>query len=61
MQLYDYQLDAIDKLRTGSILCGGVGSGKSLTAIGYYYIQNGGSKSFLEGKEKSAILIKGNN
>lgn len=51
MQLYDYQLDAIDKLRTGSILCGGVGSGKSLTAIGYYYIQNGGSKSFLEGKE----------
>lgn len=49
MKLYDYQIDAINKLRTGSILCGGVGSGKSLTSIGYYYLQNGGSMSFLKG------------
>ena len=37
-----YQLDAIEKMRNGCILCGGVGSGKSLTALAYYYTQNGG-------------------
>lgn len=43
IQLRDYQLEAIDKLRTGSILCGGVGSGKSRTALAYYFVQEGGS------------------
>lgn len=42
ISLRDYQLDAIDNLRNGSILCGGVGSGKSRTAIGYYYKEQGG-------------------
>ena len=40
--LRDYQLDAIKRMKTGCILCGGVGSGKSLTSIAYYYVQNGG-------------------
>lgn len=40
--LRDYQLDAIKRMRNGCILCGGVGSGKSRTAIGYYYVVNGG-------------------
>lgn len=40
--LYSYQKDAIDKLSSGDILCGGVGSGKSRTALAYFYILNGG-------------------
>lgn len=42
IKLYDYQLDAIDRLKTGSILCGGVGSGKSLTSLAYYHKTCGG-------------------
>ena len=47
--LRDYQLDAISKMKTGCILNGGVGSGKSLTALSYYYLQNEGSIGFLTG------------
>lgn len=36
LTLKKYQLDAIDKIKNGSILCGKVGSGKSRTALGYY-------------------------
>lgn len=48
-KLREYQLDAIGKLKTGSILNGGVGSGKSLTALSYYYLQNNGDVRFLSG------------
>ena len=47
--LYDYQIDAIEHLNNGYILNGGVGSGKSLTALGYYYFMNHGSMEFLKG------------
>lgn len=40
--LYDFQLEAISKMHNGCILCGGVGTGKSRTALGYYYKENGG-------------------
>lgn len=33
--LADHQVDAIDKLDTGKVLVGGVGSGKSITALAY--------------------------
>jgi len=37
INLFEHQKDAIDRLRSGSILVGGVGSGKSRTALAYYY------------------------
>lgn len=40
--LFDYQLDAVQRMKNGCILCGGVGSGKSLTALSYYYKCQGG-------------------
>lgn len=40
--LRDYQYEAIKELHDGCILCGGVGSGKSRTAIAYYFDQCGG-------------------
>lgn len=40
--LRDYQMDAVKKMFNGCILCGGVGSGKSRTALFYYFKENGG-------------------
>lgn len=49
IRLFDYQLDAIRRMRNGCVLCGGVGSGKSLTALAYYYLENGGALQSLKG------------
>lgn len=40
--LYDYQQDAINRMKNGCVLCGGVGSGKSRTSLAYYFTQQGG-------------------
>ncbi len=42
IELRDCQIEAVNKMKNGCILCGGVGSGKSRTALAYYYIQMGG-------------------
>lgn len=42
ISLRDYQLDAVNRMRNGCILCGGVGSGKSRTSLAYYYKEQGG-------------------
>lgn len=42
IKLFDYQLDAVERMHNGYILCGDVGSGKSRTGIAYYFKENGG-------------------
>lgn len=67
LDLYSYQIDAIKRMKTGSILCGGVGSGKSRTALSYYFFmvckgkvrlysvdkETGDKRVVLEGFEKA--------
>lgn len=43
ISLKEHQLDAVKRMKNGCILCGGTGSGKSRTALAYYYICQGGS------------------
>lgn len=49
MKLRDYQIDAVKHMKNGCILNGGVGSGKSLTSLSYYYLKNSGDEKFLKG------------
>ncbi len=51
IQLYDYQIEAIRQMKNGCILCGGVGSGKSLTALAYFYLHEGGELDSLMGND----------
>lgn len=62
LSLYDHQISAIEKLDSGSILCGGVGSGKSRTALAYYYLKEGNGSLSINGygkvrKMKNDILL----
>lgn len=51
LNLFDYQIKAVEQMKTGCILCGGVGSGKSLTALSYYYLKNDGEPDSLTGDQ----------
>ena len=55
IKLFDYQINAIKKMKNGCILNGGVGSGKSLTALGYYYVQQGGTYEGLISGEQTKM------
>lgn len=50
VELAQHQLDALNKMHNGCILRGDVGSGKSRTAIAYYYISVCGGNIVINGK-----------
>lgn len=58
--LAEYQWDAVDKLDSGKILCGSVGSGKSRTSIAYYFCKEcfGVVDGWARGFDENYIPIK---
>lgn len=60
ISLRQYQIDAVKQMKKGCILCGGVGSGKSRTALAYYYICNGGkleTKNYVKMRKPKDLYI----
>ena len=51
--LRDYQMEAVNNMHDGCILNGGVGSGKSRTALYYYFKEYGGK---IENKNYTAMI-----
>lgn len=48
VDLFDYQRDAINRLRSGCILCADVGIGKSITALAYFVEKECGGSLLVE-------------
>lgn len=58
MHFDDVQRLAVNRMKSGSILVGGTGSGKSRTALAYYYIRElGGSMTFHDGMAEIQNLV----
>ena len=50
IELYPHQLKAIEEMKNGSVLKGGVGTGKSRTAIAYYFQKECGGNLRINGE-----------
>ena len=65
INLYPHQIKALGKMKNGCILCGGVGTGKSITAITYFYTRecdgrlkiNNHGNDILPKKDKDLYII----
>lgn len=56
MDLYQHQKEAIEKMHDGCVLVGGVGTGKTRTALAYYYIRVCGGSLQINGVGKTTPL-----
>ena len=56
VELYEHQQRAVEQLKSGAILCGGVGSGKSRTALAYYYIKECGGSIRVNGEGSYSLM-----
>lgn len=59
MKLFRDQRDAVDRLRSGSVLFGGVGSGKSVAALAYFHdkVCDGNCEEEVAPKKKVPLYI----
>lgn len=57
VELYEHQKNAISQLANGKILCANVGTGKSRTALAYFYIRECGGKLKINGVGEDSDLI----
>ena len=58
VELFQYQRDAVDRLKNGSILCADVGIGKSITALAYYLEKECGGSLSIEQNLKNKKFRK---
>lgn len=58
MQFDEYQLEAVDNLKSGSILVGGVGSGKSRTSLYFYFVKECGGSANIPGYSEFKPMAK---
>ena len=55
VELHPHQLEAVRNMHNGCILKGDVGTGKSITAIAYYYLKVTGAVPRLKGMQKTEM------